>query len=173
MVLDTQSRAPIGDEINQCQFGTSKLFAMGRPICALTFGVGQKTTIAMARWHWLDWRHCTQSNIGSTSDDKGSGSKVAKKMDICVLFSNISSHMYQISMYSIKYVQKICICQFFWPFLAHFHCFLQQDLARVELEHHPQRTIPFSLQMHPKIVILITKEVSYKDNNCVMMYLLC
>ena len=48
------TRAPIAAKINQCHFGES-----GCPKYALTFGAGQKkTTSAMARWHWLDGRHC-------------------------------------------------------------------------------------------------------------------
>ena len=50
------TRAPIGNEINQCQFGVSSLFVTGHSIYALKFGAGQKTTSAMARWHWLDGR---------------------------------------------------------------------------------------------------------------------
>ena len=50
------TRAPIRNEINQCQFGVSRLFVTGHSIYALKFGAGQKTTSAMARWHWLDGR---------------------------------------------------------------------------------------------------------------------
>ena len=52
------TRAPIGNEINQCQFGVSSLFVTEHSIYPLKFGAGQKTTSAMARWDWLDGRPC-------------------------------------------------------------------------------------------------------------------
>ena len=57
------ARAPIGNEINQCQFRVSRHLVTGYSIYALKFGAGQKTTSAMAlaRWQWLDgrpWWYC-------------------------------------------------------------------------------------------------------------------
>ena len=41
---------------------------MGDSIYALKFGAGQKTTSAMARWHWLDGRPCTYNLERHVSD---------------------------------------------------------------------------------------------------------
>ena len=45
---------PLGTKSTSASF--SRLFVTGHSIYALKFGVGQKTTSAMARWHWLDGR---------------------------------------------------------------------------------------------------------------------
>ena len=44
-------------------FGESRIFVVGCPKYALTFGRAKKTTSAMARWHWLDGRPCLYRNI--------------------------------------------------------------------------------------------------------------
>ena len=60
---DTYTLAPIRDKINQCHFGDLRVIFRGTQymywLMYWLSGRGKKTTSAMARWHWLEWRPCT------------------------------------------------------------------------------------------------------------------